>query len=462
VVIINVTDTVVKNNICIGCGICAANCPTEALEIKFNQYGEYNSVLTSNCLDSCSLCLDICPFNGNKDEDELAENKFSDELSYKNNLGYYINTYSGHRADDNLRLSSASGGLTTYLLEKLLADDLVDYVVNVKSNNDPEKLFEFQIADNIKDIRNGASSAYYPIEMSEVIKKIIQQEGRYVVVGLPCFLKAIELAKEKNNNKLKDRIKYSVGLTCGQLKNKKFTDYISKKANFNCEINGVNFRKNSSDEPANNFYYYFTNNNNNKNEKIYWREGINKVWTNRWFTYNSCSYCDDTFAELADVTLMDAWLPEFKSDYKGNNLLVVRNKEINDLLLKGKNNEEIELNNIESDQVIRSQQGVINIKRKNLAYRLYLAQEQGGFVPDKRVDSSGNIGFFSKKEVEYKDQMQKKSKEIWNEFENNGIILDQFDDKMDEILDGLNNWRRLRNIFSLPKRIIKKLYKIIN
>jgi coenzyme F420-reducing hydrogenase beta subunit len=461
VISINVTDKIVKNNLCIGCGICAATCPTEALEIKFNEYGEYNSVLTGTCLESCSLCLEVCPFNDNKNEDQLAESKFFDGMTYQDNLGYYINTYSGHVNDDEFRLSSASGGLTTWILEKLLSENLVDYVINVRSNNDSEKLFKFQIADNVEDVRNGASSAYYPVEMSEVIKKIIQQKGRYVVVGLPCFLKAIEIAKEKNG-KLKDRITYTVGLTCGQLKNKKFTDYIAKKANFNCEINKVNFRKNSSDEPANNYYYYFTNNNNNKNEKIYWREGINKVWTNRWFTYNSCSYCDDTFAELADVTLMDAWLPEFKSDYKGNNLLVVRNKKINDLLLEKKNYGEIKLNNIESDRVIKSQQGVIDIKRKKLAYRLYLAEGKEAFVPDKRVKASTNIDFFSKKEVDYKDEMQELSKSLWGKFKSENISINKFELELNKKMKSLNNWFKIKRILDLPKRILRKFYNIIN
>lgn len=456
---INVTDKIVKNDLCVGCGVCAASCPTEALEIKFNNYGEYNSVLVGNCLDSCSLCLDICPFNNNKDEDELAENKFSDKLSYQNNLGYYMNTYSGYVLNNELRLSSASGGLTTYLLEKLINDDLVDYVINVKGNNHPDKLFKFQIVDNINDIRNGANSAYYPVEMSDVIKRIIQQKGRYVIVGLPCFLKAIELAKERNI-KLNNRIKYTVGLTCGQLKSKKFTDYIAKKANFNCKVNGVDFRNNSIDEPANNFYYYFKNDSNKENKKIYWRDGINKVWTNRWFTYNACNYCDDTFAELSDVTLMDAWLPEFTSDYKGSNLLVVRDKEINELLLASKDNNNIKLDEIESNKVIRSQQGVIDIKRKKLSYRLYLS-EKNDFVLQKRVKPNNNIDFFSRKEVDFKNEMQRASKSLWRKYENNEISFDDFENKINKKFSKLDKWEKIRLMINSPEKVINKLIKII-
>lgn len=457
-IIINVTDIVVKNNMCIGCGICTSLCPTNALEIEFNQNGEYNSKLTGNCLDSCSLCLDICPFNDNKNENQLAENIFSDDLKHDSNLGVYLNTYSGHINNDQLRLNSASGGITTWLLEQLLIEDKIDYIINIKPNKDSEKLFDFQIADSVEKIREGAGSAYYPVEMSEVINKVLYQEGRYAIVALPCFLKAIELAKEKNK-KLKNRIIYSVGLVCGQLKNKNFTDYISKLSGMKDKINEVSYRNNSGDQPANNFYYYF--NNNNKNSQIYWSGGISKVWTNRWFTYNSCSFCDDTFAELADVTLMDAWLPEFTFDYKGNNLLVVRNKEIDNILSIGKNNNKIKLDDIDAEKVIKSQQGVIDIKRKKLSYRLALAEENYGFVPNKRAEASKNIDFFSKKEIEYKDKMQKESKKKWEKFKNNEISFDEFENEMDEILNGLSNWIRFRKLISLPKRVTRKIYKTI-
>lgn len=31
----------------------------------------------------------------------------------------------------------------------------------------------------------------------------------------------------------------------------------------------------------------------------------------------ACNYCDDVFAECADVTCMDAWLPEYSQDHRG-------------------------------------------------------------------------------------------------------------------------------------------------
>ncbi|GAB6137385.1 hypothetical protein JCM15060_05740 [Halanaerobaculum tunisiense] len=433
--------------------MCVALCPNDALVIDFNEYGEYNSCLTGECIDGCSLCLDICPFNDNQNEDELAKNKFSKNLNYDDNLGFYLNTYSGYAMTNGFREKGASGGLTTWLLEQLLKNDYVDYVINVKPNRDNEKLFKYQIAASIETLREGSGSAYYPIELSEVIEKVLKQDGKYAIVGLPCFLKAVELAKEKNK-KLADRIIFSVGLVCGQLKSKEFTNYIAQLSGFEDEIEEVSYRNNSDDQTANNFYFHFENKNNNG--KIYFKDGIGKAWSNRWFTYNSCSYCDDTFSELADVTLMDAWLSEFTQDSRGTNLLAVRNEEIEKLLMQGKENKDIILNPISSDKVISSQQGVINIKRDKLSYRLSLVSDKEGFYPKKRVNPNQTTNLFLKKEVEYKDEMQEASKKMWKKVKDNRIDFDEFSSIMQEKMDKLNKLNIIRRIFSLPKRIVRK------
>jgi len=458
VVEINVVDKVVKNDICIGCGVCAALCPNDALEIEFNEYGEYNSSLTGDCIESCNLCLNVCPFYDNFNENELAEKRFSEDLNYDSNLGFYLNTYSGYSISGDYRKRGASGGLTTWLLEQLLKQNYVDYIINVKPNKDNEKLFKYQIADSVETLREGSGSAYYPIELSEVLEKVLGQDGRYAIVGLPCFLKAVELAKQKSNI-LAKRIIFSLGLVCGQLKSKEFTNYIAQLSGIKNGVEEVSYRNKSDDQPASNFYYYFKNK--NRSSQIYWDQGISKAWVNRWFTYNPCSYCDDTFAELADVTLMDAWLPEFIRDSKGTNLLVVRNKKVNNLLIKGKENKEVWLEEISSDKVVQSQQGVIDIKEKKLSYRLLLANNDNRYSPKKRVSPGDNINIFLKKEVKYRDEMQKLSKKLWKKVNDGDITFDEFNKIMEDKLNQLRIYNKIREIPSLPKRVIAKLFSYV-
>ncbi|MCM1987575.1 coenzyme F420 hydrogenase/dehydrogenase beta subunit N-terminal domain-containing protein [Methanococcoides seepicolus] len=250
----NVIENIVKNDLCIGCGICAAMCPQKALVMKFNEYGEYNPVKEGNCSDKCDLCMSVCPFNdGNKNETVLGTELYEDinEIKYLFETGYYLDSYVGY--SDDFRQSSASGGMATWLLTTLLQKDIVDYVVCVTPNNDSEKLFKFEIFEDADSVLNSSGSAYYPVEMSQVIQRMLNTPGRYAITGLPCFLKGLRLAGQKNK-KLREMITVTIGLVCGQTKSKHYTTYLSTLAKADGKLQNVCYRGKSPDKPASNFY----------------------------------------------------------------------------------------------------------------------------------------------------------------------------------------------------------------
>jgi hypothetical protein len=72
----------------------------------------------------------------------------------------------------------------------------------------------------------------------------------------------------------------SVGLTCGQLKSKHFTDYIADLAGVQGEVTGVRYRGKSPDQPAINYHYVCTTAD-GEERRIFWNEGIAEAWTNR-------------------------------------------------------------------------------------------------------------------------------------------------------------------------------------
>ena len=39
-------------------------------------------------------------------------------------------------------------------------------------------------------------------------------------------------------------------------------------------------------------------------------------WEYGYFKYKACDFCDDIFAECADITVGDAWLSRYKKDGK--------------------------------------------------------------------------------------------------------------------------------------------------
>src|SRR5665648_712643 len=92
-----VIDTVVKNDLCIGCGLCVYKCPNKALEIKWNKFGFLVPELSGNC-DSNGDCLSVCPFNPCPEkevetENELAGLFLSDKNKHHPKIEKYNNIY---------------------------------------------------------------------------------------------------------------------------------------------------------------------------------------------------------------------------------------------------------------------------------------------------------------------------------------------------------------------------------
>jgi len=455
----NVIDEIVKNDLCIGCGTCVEICPRKVLEIQDNEYGEYVSTEVQECDSGCGLCLEICPFSNNENETQIGTKIYGSitGIKYLSEIGYYIDSYVGYSND--FRQSSASGGMATWLLTKLLKENIVDCVVCPTPYKNPEKLFSFEFLKDENSIKGASGSVYYPVEMSGVIKKIQETPGRYVITGLPCFIKALRLATQKNK-KLRERIVFTIGLVCGQMKSKNYTKYMAALAgseNFQ-KVQSVYYRGKSSEKPASNYHYQFTEEDGSQH-KIFWNEGVSEAWINRWFTPNACNYCDDVFAELADVTFMDAWLPEYSKDSKGTNLVLVRSPEILTLIHEGMEKGEINFNKISVERLIQSQAGVLELKRKQLSYHLYLAKQKGLKVPEKRVHAEEKIGILKRREIKLKNIMQKESKELFLDCcQEGGLNGKTFRDGMQLYIEQTKQLKLIEKL-TFPVQIITKISK---
>ena len=442
----SVITNVVRHDLCIGCGLCAALCPQEALGMAWNQHGEYNSIVATPCITECGLCLKVCPFaNLGENEDTIGERLYGAVagIRHRPETGYYLATYIGYSKKH--RLTSASGGMASWLLEALLSEGVVDHVICVAPTGEPERLFAFRVFDTAEDLRTGSGSAYYPVEMSEVIRQVLATSGQYAITGLPCFIKAIRLAQLKNK-KLRERIVVTVGLVCGQLKSRHFTDYIAAFAGVQGKITGVLYRGKSPNQPASNYHYAFTTED-GENHRIFWNEGISEAWMNRWFTPNACNYCDDVFAECADVTCMDAWLPEYSKDNRGTSLVLVRSPQVEEIIKRGQG---VHIKPIPVERVVQSQAGVVAVKRRHLAYRLHLCQVKGQTVPKKRVTPEGPKNPFLRQEIVLKERMRSMSRDLWNAEKRDGERLRE---AMGPHLRRLWVERQIARVIALPVRI---------
>ncbi len=383
---VNVFDLVVQNNLCSGCGVCAGVCPAGNLAMEWNERGEYTPSDQGRCIDSCTLCLRVCPFYpGNPDENQLAKERFEAIASIQHTpeTGFFLACYAGAVSDDIVRGKSASGGLASWVLGELLSLGFVDEVICVEPNEDPEKLFRFVCFENPEDLERARGSAYYPVEFSEMMRYIKKTNKRFAIIGLPCLVKAIRLAARVDKS-LERKIPFLLGIVCGQMKSRKYTQYIASLAGVEESLEKVYFRGKRNDAPASDFNF-LCRGISGKEGKISWTEGVSRIWGDRWFTLESCSYCDDIFAETADAVFMDAWLPEYVNDSRGTSLAVIRNPEILKILERNSGSK-LDIRRLPAEKIIQSQQGVIQNKRRVLSYRLSSSPKTIGERPlTKRV-----------------------------------------------------------------------------
>lgn len=292
--------------------------------MRFNEYGEYRPYLVGNCTD-CGLCSGVCPFvRGNSNEDEIGGESFGcvPGARYTPETGYYLDSHVGYAADPEVRWRGASGGMATSLLCELLEKNIVDYVLAVSPNSDPNLLFKYVILGSAGDVKKCSKSAYYPVELSEVLRHVKEVDARYALVGLPCFIKAVRLAQNMFPV-FKRRIVCHVGLVCGQLKSKHYAQYLSQRAGMTGRLRRVDFRRKVIEERADNFRFVASNET-SEEFHLAWNHGVADVWLNEWFTLMACHYCDDVFAECSDVAFMDAWLPSYAIDPRGHSIVLAR------------------------------------------------------------------------------------------------------------------------------------------
>ena len=459
----SVYEIVVEKDLCIGCGVCAAVCPHRNLSIVFNKKGEYIAVKhRDDCCKKCVLCFKVCPFIIDQlNEDELANNVFGQNtcLEHTPETGLYLDAFAGYSNINDHRKNGASGGLATCILEQLLIRQHVDSVACVSPTSKSDRIYEYIVTSEIEKIRECSKSCYYPVEISRVLKHILDNDGTYAITALPCVCKAIRLAM-KRMPKLSRRIKYILGLACGQTKSKCFSEYVTALGGGDPhQLKGFVFRVKQHDKPASNFgmsSIYKDSGDEEQKETVLWSDGIGEVWSNRYFTVNACNFCDDVFAELADICFLDAWLPAYVNDTKGNSIALIRNNTllaiVNDLIASGN----LSAAKLSIKDVIRSQQSVLKAKRDEMGVRIKEAVKNSRVVPHKRTDlHQGKLSILEKKLALIKYQLSQETSLNWIE---SGKDLNCFRERCKSVIGRLHRVQQFYKITQLAGILKAKIF----
>jgi len=418
----NELSKVVEGGYCIGCGACAAASP-ENISVIEDEYQQYQAkIRDGHDREAVASACAVCPFsNQGLNEDEISDRVFDKSSGAEGAvIGYYRSLYAGHVVEDKIRDKATSGGIITWTLAQLLERDLVDAVIHIKESDKEGTLFEYGFSRTKEEVIAGAKSRYYPVEMSEVMDFVKKNEGRYVFVGLPCFVKAARNLCIQDPV-VGERIHYFVGLVCGHLKSKAFADLVGWQAGITPgTLKNIDFRNKIADRPANN-YGIRVDGKDGKSKVLIARDCLGTNWGHGFFKYEACDYCDDIFSESADLAVGDAWLKEYTPDSKGNSVVITRNEVIDEIVTEGLKGDLLNLDELSADVMREAQGGGFRHRRSGLGYRLYLKQKKKLWAPKKRVEiNKHGISFSRKLVLILRVYLRDKSAQYWKECRETG------------------------------------------
>lgn len=372
---------IARSGLCIGCGACAVGQPGG---MGWDAYGQLKPQGPRAWREARDVAFSaLCPFSPEAvDEDTLAAARFPDAPLHDARIGRHTSCHVGAVAEAPFRDRGSSGGMVSWVAAELLRRGEIDGVLHVHPGQPGQPFFGYRISRTEDALLAGAKSRYHPVHLAEVLAEVRATPGRYAVVGIPCFVKAVHLACAQDAV-LRDRIAFVLGLFCGHMKSARFVTSFAWQLGVPPDrVRGVEYRRKDAGRPANWYTAHLTMDDGSSVQKDWWHLADGD-WGAGYFQNSACNFCDDVVAETADISFGDAWVEPYASDGRGTNVVVVRHPLVQRLIDEGQADGRLDLTAVDADFIAATQAAGFRQRREGLAYRLTWPRR--GVRPVKRV-----------------------------------------------------------------------------
>ncbi|KHL26138.1 coenzyme F420 hydrogenase [Croceibacterium mercuriale] len=376
---------VIASGLCIGCGGCASDAPAT---MGWDEFGQLKPDGPPAWLHQpTARQAAICPFSPTAaNEDVIAADRFPAAPVLDPRLGRVEQCHVGHVAEPGFRDNGSSGGMVSWVAAELLRRGLVDGVAHVAPSDRvvEDRLFRYRISRTAEELGQGAKSRYYPVDMAQVLDEIRRVPGRYAVIGIPCFIKAVHLARA-DDPVLEARVTHMLGLFCGHMKSARLVDSFAQQMGAEpAAVKAVNYRVKNADRPANWYRTQLSLSDGNAVEQDWWHL-VEGDWGSGFFQNSACNFCDDVVAETADISFGDAWVEPYSSDGRGTNVVVTRSPQLLAIVNEAIGDGRLALEEVDTNFVADTQAAGFRHRREGLAWRLAHRSRAEGLMPVKRV-----------------------------------------------------------------------------
>jgi coenzyme F420 hydrogenase subunit beta len=378
--LVNTIEYVVKENLCTGCGTCDSFCSSKAIAMYLSpELGIYLPRIDSSKCSGCQICSKVCPgaivdFKGLSKKVTPQQNVQPKSIL----IGNYINCYSGYSNNYSIRFDSSSGGIVTQLLIFALENKLIDGALVTRIRKDRPLEPESFIARTPEEIIEASKSKYCPVSANVALKEIMEQDGRYAVVGLPCHIHGLRKA-QGIYKKLSERVVLSIGIMCSHTDSFFSIMHVLNRYEIDLkDVSHISYR--GKGWPG----ILKIEQKSGKITEIPYDDWI-RVHEYCFFTPDRCLVCCDHAAELADIACGDAWLSEFSKDRIGTSLIISRNAVSEKILQAAISAGVLHLNIINAGKIVKSQ-GNVRFKKNSFRVRVFLFKLFRKAVPYYNID----------------------------------------------------------------------------
>lgn len=205
---------------CCGCEACRNICPRQCILMKEDKEGFlYPEVNLADCID-CGLCEKVCPvLHPAKERRPVA-------------------VYAAKHYDDNIRLASSSGGVFTFIAEKVIDEGGV--VFGVRFNDQGEVIHDYvETKEKLSCFRG---SKYVQSRIGDTYKLVLHflQSGRKVLFsGTSCQIAGLKLFIRREYDNLLTVDVICHGVPSPKVWKKYLTEITSKECS---QVTNISFR----------------------------------------------------------------------------------------------------------------------------------------------------------------------------------------------------------------------------
>ena len=308
-------ERVCAAGLCTQCGTCASVCPRLAISMDWDVREGYRLRVDGEKCNDCGSCLQVCPGEGLDYTPGAWWRQENDDAPFIDVLGPWRRLWFGWASDAATRYLGASGGVATAILQGALATQVIDKAIVCRTDPANPLRAEPVVAGTPDEVAACRGSKYNVAAMNLLLRRVIDEPGRYALVGLPCHISGFRLARERSAT-LRRRVVFTLGIFCGRTATPRGTQVEMRRAGLDpAEVTRVSYR--GSGWPG--------------SLRMETKAGgvrcaeLSDYFErfDRGYRLLRCRLCPDALADLADVSVGDAWLERFEGT-PGVSDLVVR------------------------------------------------------------------------------------------------------------------------------------------